>query len=157
MALVNYERDGQVVTLTLNRPEKLNAFSDELVGALGEELYRFDIDDEAQIAILCGNGRAFSSGADVQQRLDQFAPHSSCTGSAAAAGRATRISQSMVTPGCHSLHGEDSLAPCNVPPTACTIQIRGRTHLAAGFTNAAARNRSRQIRICSKSRLVNHI
>ena len=30
MALVNYERDGQVVTLTLNRPEKLNAFSDEL-------------------------------------------------------------------------------------------------------------------------------
>src|SRR5260370_32240820 len=68
MALVNYERDGQVVTVTLNRPEKLNAFSEELVGALGDELYRFDIDNEAQIAILCGNGRAFSSGADVQQR-----------------------------------------------------------------------------------------
>src|SRR5882762_5834385 len=68
MALVNYERDGQVVTLTLNRPEKLNAFSDELVGALGEELHRFDMDDEAQVAILCGNGRAFSSGADVRQR-----------------------------------------------------------------------------------------
>ena len=68
MALVNYERDGQVVTLTLNRPEKLNAFSDELVGVLGDALHRFDTDDEAQIAILCGNGRAFSSGADVQQR-----------------------------------------------------------------------------------------
>src|SRR5216683_1882527 len=68
MALVNYERDGQVVTLTLNRPEKLNAFSDELVGALGDALHRFDTDDEAQIAILHGTGRAFSSGADVQQR-----------------------------------------------------------------------------------------
>ena len=68
MALVNYERDGQVVTLTLNRPEKLNAFSDELVGVLGDALHRFDTDDEAHIAILCGNGRAFSSGADVQQR-----------------------------------------------------------------------------------------
>ena len=68
MALVNYERDGQIVTLTLNRPEKLNAFSDELVGVLGDALHRFDTDDEAQIAILCGNGRAFSSGADVQQR-----------------------------------------------------------------------------------------
>src|SRR5881394_175680 len=68
MTLVSYERDGQVVTLTLNRPEKLNAFSDELVGALGDALYRFDTDDEAEIAILCGNGRAFSSGADVQQR-----------------------------------------------------------------------------------------
>ena len=68
MALVNYERDGQVVTLTLNRPEKLNAFSDELVGVLGEALHRFDTDSEAEIAILCGNGRAFSSGADVHQR-----------------------------------------------------------------------------------------
>ena len=68
MALVNYERDGQIVTLTLNRADKLNAFSDELVGALGEELHRFDMDDEAHVAILCGTGRAFSSGADVRQR-----------------------------------------------------------------------------------------
>jgi len=68
MALVNYEREGQIVTLTLNRPEKLNAFSDELVGALSDELHRFDMDDEAHVAILCGTGRAFSSGADVQQR-----------------------------------------------------------------------------------------
>src|SRR5215472_14270509 len=68
MALVDYERDGGIVTLRLNRPEKLNAFSDELVGVLGDALHRFDTDDEAQIAILCGNGRAFSSGADVHQR-----------------------------------------------------------------------------------------
>ena len=68
MALVDYERNGQVVTLTLNRPDKLNAFSDELVGVLGEALHRFDRDEEASIAILHGNGRAFSSGADVRQR-----------------------------------------------------------------------------------------
>jgi enoyl-CoA hydratase/carnithine racemase len=68
MALVEYEREGQLVTLTLNRPEKLNAFSDELVGALGEALHRFDVDDEAHVAILHGTGRAFSSGADVRQR-----------------------------------------------------------------------------------------
>src|SRR5213075_553292 len=66
--LVSYEQDGQIVTLTLNRPEKLNAFSDELVGALGEALHRFDSDEEAHIAIICRSGRAFSSGADVQQR-----------------------------------------------------------------------------------------
>ena len=67
-SLVDYERDGAIVTLTLNRPEKLNAFSDELVGALSDALHRFDMDDAAQIAILNGRGRAFSSGADVQQR-----------------------------------------------------------------------------------------
>jgi len=67
-ALVDYERDGEIVTLTLNRPDRLNAFSDELVGALSDALHRFDMDDEAQIAILNGRGRAFSSGADVKQR-----------------------------------------------------------------------------------------
>jgi Enoyl-CoA hydratase/carnithine racemase len=59
MALVNYERDGQVVTLTLNRPEKLNAFSDELVGVLGEALHRFDTDDEAQIASCAATAAPF--------------------------------------------------------------------------------------------------
>lgn len=68
MALVDYERDGEIVTLTLNRPDKLNAFSDELVGALSDELHRFDMDGEAQIAIIAGRGRAFSTGADVNQR-----------------------------------------------------------------------------------------
>ena len=66
--LVLYEQQGNIVTLTLNRPDKLNAFSDELVVALMEGLRRFDADQEAHVAILRGNGRAFSSGADVRQR-----------------------------------------------------------------------------------------
>lgn len=66
--LVQYERDGRIVVLRLNRPEKLNAFSDEMVMALGEQMRRFDTDSEAHVAVLCGGGRAFSSGADVAQR-----------------------------------------------------------------------------------------
>ncbi len=66
--LVEYARDGAIVTLTLNRPEKLNAFNDELVRALDTGLRRFDADDEAHVAIIVGKGRAFSSGADVHQR-----------------------------------------------------------------------------------------
>ena len=66
--LVHYERDGNVVTLTLNRPDKLNAFSDELVMALMARLRQFDAEDEAHIAIITGTGRAFSTGADVHQR-----------------------------------------------------------------------------------------
>jgi len=66
--LVVYHRDGPVAHLTLNRPHKLNAFSDELVVALIAALRKFDTDDEALVAILSGAGRAFSSGADVQQR-----------------------------------------------------------------------------------------
>jgi enoyl-CoA hydratase/carnithine racemase len=68
MMLVEYTCEDHVVTLTLNRPEKLNAFSDELVVALNDGLRRFDADPEAFVAIITGRGRAFSSGADVQQR-----------------------------------------------------------------------------------------
>lgn len=66
--LVQYEREGSIVVLRLNRPEKLNAFNDDLVRALGAALRRFDVDPDANVAIICGNGRAFSSGADVLQR-----------------------------------------------------------------------------------------
>lgn len=66
--LVDYARSGEIVTLTLQRPEKLNAFNDEMVRALAAALRRFDLDAEANIAVICGTGRAFSTGADVQQR-----------------------------------------------------------------------------------------
>jgi enoyl-CoA hydratase/carnithine racemase len=67
-ALVEYDCRDQIATLTLNRPDRLNAFSDELVRHLADALRRFDLDPEAQVAIVCGKGRAFSSGADVHQR-----------------------------------------------------------------------------------------
>jgi enoyl-CoA hydratase/carnithine racemase len=66
--LVAYDYADQVAILTLNRPDKLNAFNDELVCHLADALRRFDLDSEAQVAIICGAGRAFSSGADVRQR-----------------------------------------------------------------------------------------
>jgi enoyl-CoA hydratase/carnithine racemase len=65
---VLYERQDGIATITFNRPNKLNAFDDNQVRRLGEALRRFDIDPEAQVGIVCGRGRAFSSGADVQQR-----------------------------------------------------------------------------------------
>jgi enoyl-CoA hydratase/carnithine racemase len=66
--LVQYAVSDKIATLTLNRPEKLNAFSDELVMALGAALRRFDADPDAWTAIIHGGGRAFSTGADVLQR-----------------------------------------------------------------------------------------
>lgn len=66
--LVQYECSDKVATLRLNRPEKLNAFTDEMVLALGDALHRFDLDADANVAVIVGNGRAFSSGADVHQR-----------------------------------------------------------------------------------------
>jgi enoyl-CoA hydratase/carnithine racemase len=66
--LVEYQLEGHVAKITLNRPDKLNAFDGELVRALAGKLRRFDEDAAARVAILTGTGKAFSSGADVPAR-----------------------------------------------------------------------------------------
>jgi enoyl-CoA hydratase/carnithine racemase len=66
--LVVYARDRNMVTITLNKPKRLNAFDADLVRALHAALRRFDEDNEAWVAVITGAGRAFSTGADVQQR-----------------------------------------------------------------------------------------
>ena len=65
---VDYECHDHIATIALNRPEKLNAVSDEVVHQLMAAFRRFDADADARVAILCGRGRAFCSGADVLQR-----------------------------------------------------------------------------------------
>jgi enoyl-CoA hydratase/carnithine racemase len=65
--LILYDCTDRVATITLNRPDKLNAMNDELVSQLVDAMRRFDHDPEADVAVLCGHGRAFSAGADVQQ------------------------------------------------------------------------------------------
>ncbi len=65
---VEYDCRDRIATIAMNRPEKLNAVSDEVVRQLMAAFRRFDLDPEAHVAILCGRGRAFCSGADVHQR-----------------------------------------------------------------------------------------
>jgi enoyl-CoA hydratase/carnithine racemase len=65
---VRYATKGPLCYITLNRPEKLNAASDQLVEEVNDALFEFDADPELQVAILSGAGRAFCSGADVRQR-----------------------------------------------------------------------------------------
>jgi enoyl-CoA hydratase/carnithine racemase len=65
---IRYECSQRIATITFNRPKKLNAFNDGMVMRLAEVLHEFDIDPEADVAVLRGEGRAFCSGADVHQR-----------------------------------------------------------------------------------------
>jgi enoyl-CoA hydratase/carnithine racemase len=66
--VIRYECQDRIATITFNRPEKLNAFNDAMVMRLARVLHEFDIDEEADVAVLRGEGRAFCSGADVHQR-----------------------------------------------------------------------------------------
>lgn len=61
------ERNDGIATLTLNRPEQMNALSLELRRALAEELAALRADEEVRVVILTGAGRAFCAGLDLKE------------------------------------------------------------------------------------------
>jgi enoyl-CoA hydratase/carnithine racemase len=61
------EREGTIVTLTLNRPDKLNAIDGAMLDALDEALDQIERDRQVRAVILTGAGRAFSAGADIKE------------------------------------------------------------------------------------------
>jgi 2-(1,2-epoxy-1,2-dihydrophenyl)acetyl-CoA isomerase len=65
MSVVELQIDGSVATVVLNRPEKLNALSDEMRALLLEHFTRLKHDDGVRAIIVTGAGTAFCSGADV--------------------------------------------------------------------------------------------
>ena len=60
-----YDVADGVATITLNRPAKLNAFNDEMIGETLDALRAAGRDDAARCIVLTGAGRAFSSGQDL--------------------------------------------------------------------------------------------
>src|SRR6185436_17345136 len=61
-------REG-VLTLTLNRPEKRNALSSELIELLHGSLERADLDADVRVLLLRGAGKDFCAGADLDELL----------------------------------------------------------------------------------------
>jgi enoyl-CoA hydratase/carnithine racemase len=62
---IDWDLDGHVLRLTLNRPEQMNAISDQLERELHEALQRAEQDDSVRAIVLTGAGKAFSAGYDV--------------------------------------------------------------------------------------------
>jgi len=60
------EAEGPVTTLTLNRPQRLNALNAELGEELLDAIATFSEDDDQRVVILAGAGRAFCSGDDLK-------------------------------------------------------------------------------------------
>jgi len=70
---VNYEKyecfqasyQGRVLTLTMNRPDDMNAVNKVMHDELGSIFYDAQLDDDADVIVLTGAGRAFSAGGDL--------------------------------------------------------------------------------------------
>ena len=69
---IEYLVADRIATITLNRPDRLNAFTqvmrDELIGAFDQA----DSDDDVRAVVVTGRGRAFCAGADLSAGGDTF-------------------------------------------------------------------------------------
>ncbi len=67
MELVRSERRGELILLTLNRPDSLNALDRAMLETLQARVGEVAEDAEARALVLTGEGRAFAAGADIEQ------------------------------------------------------------------------------------------
>ena len=65
--MVKRDDEGGVARLTLNHPEKLNALSDAMLGALGARLAETAADAAVRVVVIAGEGRAFCAGHDLNE------------------------------------------------------------------------------------------
>ena len=70
--LLKLDRDGNVATITLDRPERLNALSPQLAAEFHTALDEIDAESDIRALILTGAGRGFCSGADVNRQLESL-------------------------------------------------------------------------------------
>ena len=61
-----YEKADRIATITLNRPERLNAMPPKMIGEIHDALQDADRDDEVRAIIVTGAGKAFCSGMDME-------------------------------------------------------------------------------------------
>jgi enoyl-CoA hydratase/carnithine racemase len=64
------ERDAPVATITMNRPEKRNALSSEMMRELNDALRTLSAEPEVRAIVLAANGPAFSAGHDLRELVD---------------------------------------------------------------------------------------
>jgi enoyl-CoA hydratase/carnithine racemase len=72
---VRYDVADGIATLTLDRPDRLNAFTPEMAREFGEVCATVDADDAVRVLVVTGAGRGFCAGADLGEGAATFDPH----------------------------------------------------------------------------------
>lgn len=69
---IRFEEEDGIATITLDRPEKLNAFNLQMVNELLDAFDRVDETDSVRAVIVTGAGRGFCAGADLSEGAETF-------------------------------------------------------------------------------------
>ena len=93
---IKVEKEGKLATLTLNRPDSLNAIHSQLHGELENIWMEVARDEEVNAIILTGAGRAFSAGGDVKGMDSRSDPDQERRYSLMTVANARRLIQNML-------------------------------------------------------------
>ena len=132
--MIDVTENNGITTITLNRPEKLNAFAGHMRRDLAEALEHAGSDRNARVVIITGAGRAFCAGGDVAAMAELIDRHdaeefSRLLGSAR---RVVTAIRQMNKPVIAAVNGPASGAGCNLA-FACDLRIASTT---ASFTQS---------------------
>ena len=99
-----YEVTGAVATITLNRPDKLNAWTAKMNEELAAAFHTAEHDEKVRVIVLTGAGRGFCAGADMAL-LGQIASSGSISGVRSSLGTTVTLPRSMKKPVIAAVNG----------------------------------------------------
>ncbi|HEV7799128.1 MAG TPA: enoyl-CoA hydratase [Pyrinomonadaceae bacterium] len=125
---IDITEDNGITTITLNRPEKLNALAGHMRRDLAEALEAAGSERGVQVVIITGAGRAFCSGGDVAAMADMIERHDADEFSRllGSARRVVTAIRQMTKPVIASVNGPAFGAGCNLA-LACDLRIASTT------------------------------
>lgn len=82
---LSYEADGRVATITLNRPERMNAICAGMPSEIAAAVERANMDNDVHVIVLAGAGKGFCAGYDLKD-FAEYKPKGASRGAASGAG-----------------------------------------------------------------------
>src|SRR5260370_29682899 len=125
---IKIAEDDDIVTVSLNRPDRLNAFVGHMRRDLAEALEEAGSDPHVRVVVLTGEGRAFCAGGDVQFMAELIERNDTeeFTRILGAARRVVFAIRQMTKPAIASIEGPASGAGFNLA-LACDLRIASST------------------------------
>ena len=96
-----YEVKNKVLTITLNRPERLNAYTGQMQADLIEAFDKAGKDDDIRVIIVTGAGRGFCAGADIKELQENPSKITDVNDGCWKTARAIHVSNVPVISACH--------------------------------------------------------
>jgi enoyl-CoA hydratase/carnithine racemase len=138
---IGYSVTDGIATITLDRPDQLNAFTARMVNELIAAIDEVDRDDEVRVAILTGAGRAFSAGADMSKGAQTFDYDDARSGDAIGAERVDRVAAPRDGCGRITLRLFDCLTPVISAVNGAAVGMGATLLLATDIRLASERAR----------------